>query len=265
VAYWLGLLQIWSFLHVGTVTRGQEIISDFKTGNEGWLVVDAAFNGTNGVPVDSAIKAQDANPSLVNGKLAVKDAGLQWTWAIAPAKFLGDWRLRDFVQAEIVASPLPVLYPVMFWMSDGRNSTATNAAYHLFPLKMTVNGQTNTYTVSLTATNWVVTQGRWDSLLQNVREFWIRLDLTDGCSTCGAGQEINLLGPVVLHQGALPPLRISLSNGKAVLEWPGESAVSLRQSDNVPGNSWQTIPGTLGLSHYEQPISSDGAYFRTAR
>jgi hypothetical protein len=246
----------------GSLAWGSDLVSDFSTGNEGWMVADVNFAGTNGFPTTGSITNMDPNPPVDSGRLKVVDVGTQWTWAIAPARFQGDWRRKASVQADITAaSSLAIKYQVLFWLSDSRNSDGTNAAYHVFPLAMTANGTTNTYFASLSPTNWVVTRGSWSNLLQNVREFWARLDLTDGCSTCGT-PEIDWLDNVAVKQGWLSPLQVALRNTTVVLDWSGDPATRLQKCGSLGGPGWQLIPGTAGVSHYEEPATSNAVFYR---
>jgi hypothetical protein len=267
IGSWLDLQVHGTLLSVtwllGSVTWGADVVSDFGGGNEGWLAGDVSFVGTNGFPATGSLTNLDQNPLVDAGKLRVSDLGTQWTWAIAPASFQGDWRSRASVQADITASSaLPVQYPVLFWISDNRDSNGTNAAYHLFPLAMTARGGTTNYLVTLNPTNWIVTGGSWSNLLRNVREFWIRVDLTAGCVTCGAGQETDWLDTVVLRQSWLSPLRIKRQGETVALDWTGEAGTSLQKCGALADPLWEIVPGTTGANHYEEPATNAAAFYR---
>ena len=246
-----------------SIARGSDVVSDFSGGNEGWALADLNFIGTSGFPADGALTNVNQNPPVDAGKLRVVDMAAQWTWAIAPEKFHGDWRSKASVQADITASStLAIAYQVMFWISDSRTSNGTNAAYHLFPLAMTVSGGTTNYFVTLDPTNWVVTGGSWTNLIQNVSEFWIRMDLTPGCGTCGAGSETDWLDNVMLKQRWLSALQIALQGETVLLDWPGEAGASLQKSGSLVAPLWQIVPGTTGASHYEEPATNSTAFYR---
>ena len=244
--------------------RGANVVSDFSAGNEGWIVVDHTFVGTNSVPSDAGLVASDTNPPTAGGKLRVWDLAGQWAWVIAPAKFQGDWSGCRSVQADITASSLTIKYAVLFWIGDGRGTACTNAAYHLFPLTNTISGQTAAYAAPLVSTNWVITRGAWSNLVTNVREFWIRTDLTDGCGGC-ASQETNWLDNVVLEQSWLGQLSITRQNESVLLDWTSNPGVALQKSGSLKSALWDTMPGTTGASHYEEPASNSAAFYRLFR
>ena len=248
-----------------TWADGADVVSDFSAGNEGWVIVDHTFIGTNGVPSNTGAVAIDTNPPTAGGRLRVWDPDTQWCWAIAPARFQGNWNARRSVQADITASAsLTIKYAVVFWIGDGRDTNCTNAAYHLFPLTNTVSGETATCAVALESTNWVVTRGTWTNLLANVREFWIRSDLTSGCGTCPSG-ETDWLDNVVLEQRWLGPLSITILDGATLLDWTAETGVSLQKIGSLESPSWEVVPGTTGASHYEEPASNSAAFYRLCR
>jgi hypothetical protein len=246
----------------GSIAWGSDVVSDFSGGNEGWVVADVNFIGTSGFPANGALTNVNQNPPVDAGKLRVVDVAAQWTWAIAPPQFQGDWRSKASVQAEITASStLAIGYPVMFWISDSRTSNGTNAAYHLFPQAMTVSGGTTNYFVTLNPTNWVVTSGSWANLIQSVSEFWIRVDLTSGCGTCPSA-ETDWLDNVILKQRWLSALRIALRGETVLLDWTGEAGASLQKCGSLIAPLWQIVPGTTGASHYEEPATNRAAFYR---
>ena len=241
---------------------GTDVVSDFTGGNEGWAVADVNFSGTDCFPANGVITNVNQNPPVDAGKLRVVDVGTQWTWAISPSQFHGDWRAKASVQADITAASTGTIkYPVMFWIADNRTSEGRNAAYHLFPQAMTVSGGTTNYFVTLYPTNWVVTGGSWTNLLQNVSEFWIRIDLTSGCGTC-ASPETDWLDNVILKQRWLSALRIALRGATVLLDWTGEAGTSLQKYGSLVAPLWQIVPGTTGASHYEEPVTNSTAFYR---
>jgi hypothetical protein len=245
--------------------HGADIVSDFSAGNEGWVVVDHTFTGTNSVPSDTGAVAIETNPPTDGGRLRVVDPSAQWCWAIAPAKFQGDWSASPSVQADITASSDQVIkYPVVFWIGNGRGTNCTDSAYHLFPLTNTIGGQTATYAVTLAATNWVLTTGSWSNLVPSVREFWIRHDLTSGCGSCPF-QETNWLDNVVVPQVSLGPLRIRWQDDLVLLDWTAGAGVSLQKNGSLETALWGIVPGTTGASHHQEPVTNAAVFYRLIR
>lgn len=256
-------MLITAFLPAISGLHAADVASDFSTGNEGWVVVDHVFDGTVGFPNDLGIDASNLNPMVISGELQVDDLGGEWAWAIAPAKFSGDWTYKASVQADFTAAAEPVAYPVMFWISDGRSPNGTNAAYHLFPQAMTVSGQTTNYFVSLQPADWTVTGGKWTNLVKNVQEFWIRTDVTPGCTgTDCSYPETDFLDNVILKTASLGPLRITNSIGMVLLDWTGGADISLQKSTNLTLSAWQTISETIGASHFQELITNKTVFYR---
>ena len=153
--------------------------------------------------------------------------------------------------------PANAAFPGPGWLT----ASPANAAYHLFPQAMTVSGGTTNYFVTLNPANWVVTGGSWTNLLQNVSEFWIRMDLTSGCGTC-ASPETDWLDNVILKQRWLSALRIALRGETVLLDWTGEAGASLQKCGSLVAPLWQVLPGTTGASHYEEPVTNSAAFYR---
>jgi len=238
--------------------------SDFNTDNEGWVVVDHTFTGTNSVPSDAGIVASDTNPPTDGGRLRVVDPSAQWCWAIAPTKFQGDWSASPSVQADItVSGGQTIKYPVVFWIGNGRGTNCANSAYHLFPLTNTIGGQTATYAVTLAPANWVLTSGSWSNLLPNVREFWIRHDLTSGCGSCPF-QETNWLDNVVVRQVSLGRCASGCRRHGVARMDSGCRSEPAKNGSLEPA-LWDIVPDTTGASHYAETRDQFSVFYRLIR
>jgi len=155
-----------------------EIVSDFDSGLDGW---------TNELGDGSTSWASSGgNPG---GFLHFND-NFAAEWAVAPSKFLGDWRRFNMVGKIIFDHRL---------ISIGEN------AYEFLPYEVRISGPGGSavwvghrptgptgwlrFVVILMPSLWTVTSGTWEGLLENVTDFRI---LIERCRNNGFGEEDGL-------------------------------------------------------------------------
>lgn len=162
----------------------EEIAATFDADAEGW---------TSAEP--------EAPTWQAPGYLQVVDFGGDWQYAVAPAKFLGDWTGAGAVSFDVLADPGLVVYPVRVMITGGGH-----VLYVEFPVGDLVPGDWVTLSAPLTAPEWrhfdgessegvVATQTELDEALADVTDLRIRLDTTDK----SGGDEVNGLDDVLVE------------------------------------------------------------------
>lgn len=138
--------------------------SAFSAGLEGWTATD------------------DATLAVGGGHLQVTDTAEGWVWLVAPESFRGDWREHQRLVLHVRAPEgVPLVCPVMVELRGGGVW-----ARHAFPLDAVAPGAWRTLSVPLAESAWSVA-GDWSTLLANVEDLRIRVDLT---SEWGGDREV---------------------------------------------------------------------------
>lgn len=162
----------------------EAIGSTFDADTEGWTTVEAS-----------------APTWQAPGHLRVVDAGAAWQYAVAPARFAGDWTGAERVRFRVQSDPGPVVYPVRVTVSGEEHTL-----YVEFPLDALTPGDWSELSAPLTAGQWrhfdgddtegpVATQAELDATLAGVVDLRVRLDTTDKFT----GDEVNGLDDVVVE------------------------------------------------------------------
>ena len=139
--------------------------STFSSGLEDWTATD------------------DATLDATAGHLTVTDTAKGWVWLVAPWQLRGDWREHKRLSFDIRAtSEADVVYPVVVELRGGET-----LARYVFPVDAVAAGEWRTLSVPLEEALWTVA-GDWSTLLANVADLRIRLDLT---SAWGGDAEAN--------------------------------------------------------------------------
>jgi hypothetical protein len=79
----------------------------------------------------------------------------------------------------MVTDEAATIYPVVLFIS-GTTAGTTHSATFQFPLAGTPGSSRLDLSAPLQASQWALQSGSWNSLIANVQEFWIRLDLNSG-------------------------------------------------------------------------------------
>jgi hypothetical protein len=135
------------------------------------------------------------------GHLVVVDDGSDWQFAVAPAKFAGDWRGAEGVSFRVRADPGPLTYPVRL-----RVTGPAGSVYVEFPIEDLEPGEWVELSAPFEAGAWrqfageetigaLATQDELEAVLADVDDLRIRLDLTSKFT----GDEANLLDDVVVE------------------------------------------------------------------
>jgi hypothetical protein len=177
-----------------------DLTADFSSGAEGWISVSHT-NQNPPLPA-GGITATDPNPQVSNGFLRVQDLNNDWQWIKAPASFLGDWQKFATIRLGMVTDEAATIYPVVLFIS-GTTAGTTHSARFQFPLAGTPGSSRLDLSAPLQASQWTLQSGSWDSLIANVQEFWIRLDLNSGVP-----QEMDLVDYIRLVDATVESLKI---------------------------------------------------------
>jgi hypothetical protein len=177
-----------------------DLAAEFSTGPEGWISVSHT-NQNPPLPA-GGITATDPSPQVANGFLRVQDLNNDWQWIKAPAAFLGDWQKFASIKLGLVTDEAATIYPIVLFIS-GTSAGTTHSATFQFPLAGTPGSSRLDLTAPLQASQWTLRSGSWSSLIADVQEFWIRLDLNSGVP-----QELDLVDYVRLVDGSVDSLKI---------------------------------------------------------
>lgn len=164
----------------------------------GFEAIESRFDSTTG-----GWTTTEAQPPYWEspGHLVVVDEGSDWQYAVAPAKFAGDWRAAEGVSFRVRADPGPLTYPVRL-----RVTGPVGSVYVEFPIEDLEPGEWVELSAPFMAGAWrqfageetvgaVATQDELDAVLADVDDLRIRLDLTSKFT----GDEANLLDDVVVE------------------------------------------------------------------
>lgn len=125
--------------------------STFDTDNEGWLLVDLNPGVHTGNPTGSAAAPWDGGNGQPPGSLHVGDV-FSWTFARAPAKFLGNFSASYGLAMEcdfyVTFRDSNVVYPVFAIVGD------VNTLYFSVPVNDIPTGTWFFYSVPLEAGWW---------------------------------------------------------------------------------------------------------------
>lgn len=165
-------------------TGFETISSTFETAHDDWTTTEA-----------------DAPQWQAPGHIIVVDAGADWQYAVAPAKFHGDWREAQAVRFAVLADPGPLVYPVRVMITG-----VDFMLYREFALNELASGQWVAFAAPLVAGEWQhfdgddtqglpATQTELDATLAEVVDLRVRLDTTPKSD----GDESNGLDDVVVE------------------------------------------------------------------
>jgi hypothetical protein len=182
------------------VADSADLAAEFSSGPEGWISVSHT-NQNPPLPA-GGITATDPSPQVANGFLRVQDINNDWQWIKAPAAFLGDWQKFASIKLGLVTDEAATIYPIVLFVS-GTSAGTTHSATFQFPLAGTPGSSRLDLTAPLQASQWTLRSGSWSSLIADVQEFWIRLDLNSGVP-----QELDLVDYVRLVDGSVDSLKI---------------------------------------------------------
>lgn len=159
---WLFVL----FLTVGWASQaGALSFSTFDSGLDGWTGADIRFVVSIGNPA-GALEFQETYRANA-------------TYALAPAKFLGDWSALDGTGDISYDHRVPLLFSPGFYGAaverEIRLAGPGGAATWIGSLPA-FNSSFVTVTAPLSESAWTVTSGTWQGLLANVTSFELRVD-----------------------------------------------------------------------------------------
>jgi len=163
----------------------EPIASRFDADTEGWT------------------SAEDQAPTWqAPGYLSVVDDDIGWQYAIAPARFHGDWTGAETLSFRVLVDDGLIEHPLRVMISG-----PDHALYVAFPLDDLVSGEWVAFSVPLKAGRWlhfdgedvlegpVATPSELAATLAAVQDLRIRLDLTEKFS----GDEVNGVDDVVVE------------------------------------------------------------------
>ncbi len=179
--------------------RSSDIISDFESGLDGWTVI--------GVGSAEWI-ANGGNPGGFAYYLDY--GGDDHNWAVAPWKFLGDWREHSFVQVDIKVFQTDITESFEFWISGPGGS----AKYYsgIYP---TINWQI--IQAPIKQSLWFIESGSWSDLISDVTNFMV--DVEFGTWYDETGIDNVILSGVGNHPPAMPTIN-GTASGKPGSSYP---------------------------------------------